>query len=566
MSENIFSFLRNKIEIEKVVSDYVLLKPAGNYLKGLSPFKKEKTPSFTVSPSKKIFYCFSTHIGGDIIDFIKNVENCSKIEAAMILIKKYNIEIPKEFLNTTTNKKNDIEKYYNICNFFKNWTIKNLANSKDAKKYIINRGIDKEQIDTFNIGYCPSSRTNINTFLNEAYANGIIIEDLIKAGIIFEQKNTSFSNKKNHLFQFEERIIFPIFDQNNNIFGFSGRIFNENDLRPKYINSTNSVHFSKGEILYGLNIARKKIIEEKHVFIVEGYFDVIAMHKCGFKNTVATMGTACTNEQLNLVSKITENITVIYDGDEAGQNAIMRLIKMCWTNFIDINVVSINENDDPATLMQKNILSESIIKNKQPGSIYFINKKKNEFIDGGIKEKSIALEEIIDCLSKIIDPYKKIVLSEKISNEIKIPLNFLLKDQNNKKNPEIKKKIISENKDSEKIWFFFTIYCIVLYDKNKEEIEIILNFINENASNFEKKIIETYKDHIKKTENYNYLTFFDIIEESLKKKIFSEILNFDFSISHVRILYRELQKKVFKKKALHENLLRLSSIDKKIAN
>jgi DNA primase len=487
MDENIFSFIRNKIEIEKVVSDYVLLKPAGSYLKGLSPFKKEKTPSFTVSPNKKIFYCFSTHIGGDIIDFIKNVENCSKIEATMFLAKKYNIEIPKEFLNGIKNTKNDNEKYFHICEFFNNWTIKNLINSKDAKKYLINRGIEKDLIDTFNIGYCPSSRTNINNFLNEAYANGIIIEDLIKAGIILEQKNNTFTQKKNHFFQFEERIVFPIFDHNSNICGFSGRIFNDNDSRPKYINSNNSSHFLKGEILYGFNIAKKKIIEEKNVFFVEGYFDVIAMHKCGFKNTVATMGTSCTNEQLNLISKTTDVITIIYDGDEAGQNAIIRLIKMCWANFIDVNVVSISKNDDPATLMQNNMLSESILKNKQPGSVYFINTKKNEFINSGIKERSIALEEITDCLDKIEDQYKKMILAEKISNEIKIPLSFLLKNKNLKKVQNIKKintENISNIKAYEKIWFFFTIYCIVLYDKNKDEIDQFLTFLKENAPDF----------------------------------------------------------------------------------
>lgn len=419
---NLFTYLKTKITILDVVNEYTTLKKAGLYWKGQCPFHSEKTASFTVSPHKEIYYCFGCHAGGDVISFIARIENCSQIEAAKHLVERYQIELPASLANEWNNKKADLSKHYHtICQLLTDWCHDQLNKSSSALGYLSSRAISTQSIKDFSIGYFPSGLAKVKELVTYMAKNNILVEDLLDAHILSKGKNVLFS-------PFEDRIIFPITDHLGRHCGFGGRIYKPNDTRPKYYNSHENEHFFKGQLLFGLDHAKREIQKNESVFLVEGYTDCIAMAQHGYRNTVATLGTACTLDHLTILSRYASQMYVLYDGDNAGTQAILRIGQLAWQASVDLKVISLPAGEDPASYLHKNKDLGQIEQKAVDIVTFYIQTLGSDFTQKPLAEKLALTRKIIDIISKLDDPLKQDILLENAAQKLALPFESLKKE------------------------------------------------------------------------------------------------------------------------------------------
>ena len=416
---NLFDVLKEKINITDIISKYLTLKRAGSYLKGRCPFHSEKTASFTVSPDKGIFYCFGCHIGGDAIAFIAKIESCSQIEAAKTIAKDYNIDLP-ESVESGDSKEwfNSREYYIKICQLFETWCYQSLLKHQSALNYLFSRGLTPQTIKLFKIGYCPSDLANLRSFLEFCKKNNILIQDLLDAKILLQTKNRYY-------FPFEGRIIFSIKDYLGRLFGFGGRAFEDPDNRAKYYNSHDNQYFKKGSLLFGIDLAKKSIQEKGEVFLVEGYMDAVMMVQAGFRNTVATLGTACTQDHLSQLSQYADKVYVTYDGDNAGQNAVMRIVELCWNSNLDLYVIKLPQGHDPASFLQEKNDFNNLLNQSLDIFDFILESYGKDFKKCRFSEKLKLTKKVIELISKIKDNIKRHILLKKASDLFGIPLEML---------------------------------------------------------------------------------------------------------------------------------------------
>jgi DNA primase len=340
-------------DIVEVISDFVNLKKAGTNYKGLSPFTNEKTPSFFVSPAKGIFKCFSSGIGGNAVSFIMEHEKLSYPEALRYLAHKYNIEIEeKELTPDELKDKNERESLLAINDFaarqFTEWLHHREEGQAIGMSYLKERGLRGQLIEKFQLGYSLESR---DAFTRLALDKGYKLEYLTKTGLTIDKGNTPFD-------RFAGRVIFPIHSISGQVIGFGGRILKKDDKVAKYLNSPESEVYHKSNVLYGLFFARNEIIKKDKCFLVEGYTDVISLHQSGVENVVASSGTALTSEQVRLIKRFTKNITVLYDGDEAGIKASLRGIDIILEEGLNVKVLLLPEGEDPDSYSQNHSSAE----------------------------------------------------------------------------------------------------------------------------------------------------------------------------------------------------------------
>jgi DNA primase len=504
MAKEFFLAVKDYVDIVDVISHYVSLTKMGNYYKGLSPFKSEKTASFTVTPEKKIFYCFSTHIGGDAIDFISRIEHCSQYEAACILIERYSLPINKTSYKISKEEEKKENQYFKIHDLFVKYCQKKLLENEAALSYIKKRNITKESLIKFHIGYCPYESFAVKEFIEITQKEGILKEEIKKAHIIQENKT------KKALFIPEKRILFPIMNQLNLPCGYGGRIYTEGDDRAKYINSMASTEFNKKSLLYNFYEAKTAMRKTKEVFFVEGFLDVILMDQAGYHNTVATMGTAPTEHHIELIKKFTEKIIIMYDGDAAGRNAILKCIHLCWNQEIDLEVVILPEGEDPASLVSKKQI-EDTIKKKISAIDFFIGEKKEHFKKKSLKEMSSALKECIDILKAIEDQKKREIIKIKMATALGIEtttINQIIKKENQSTNnqEEEKKEQSTEKKEKQLDRYLFFHLTLFFYDPADSDIKKGITIIRYMFEEIPKKILEDFI-HRSKKERTDYLVF-----------------------------------------------------------
>ncbi len=329
-------------DIVEVISEFVQLKKSGTNFKGLSPFSNEKTPSFMVSPSKGIYKDFSSGKGGNVVGFLMEHERLSYPEALKYLAKKYNIEIEeKEKTSEDIRLENERESLIVVTAFAQKYFRETIENTEEGRaiglKYFMERGVREDIMEKFQLGYCPAGR---DAFTKEAEKNGYKSEYLIKTGLTIDHNGRHFD-------RFSSRVIFPIHSISGTIVGFGGRILRQDKETAKYLNSPESEIYHKSRVLYGLYFAKKSIVHNDRCYLVEGYTDVLAMHQAGIENVVASSGTALTVEQIRLVKRFTSNITIIYDGDEAGIKASFRGIDLILEEGMNVRVLLLPEGEDP---------------------------------------------------------------------------------------------------------------------------------------------------------------------------------------------------------------------------
>ena len=393
------------IRIEEVIGDFVQLKRAGSGYKGLSPFTNERTPSFSVSPSKQIWKDFSSGKGGNAIAFLMEHEHFSYIEAIRYLAKKYNIELEETELNDEEKEKaNEKEKLFLANDFARDFFHQSLLESEEGKAigmtYFKERAFTDETIKIFQLGYAIDQRS---AFTDTALKKGIKLEALEKTGL------TIVDEQQHKLDRFRGRVIFPILSMSGRVLGFGGRILSSEKKLAKYLNSPESEIYHKSNILYGLFQAKSFISKEDNCYLVEGYADVIQLYQRGIKNTVASSGTALTQEQIRLIHRFTPNITILYDGDSAGLKAALRAGDMILAEGMNARICTFPDGDDPDSFAKKNPL-EDILEYFKENIQDFIRFKASLLIKEANNDplkRADTIRNMIESISKISDNIKR---------------------------------------------------------------------------------------------------------------------------------------------------------------
>ena len=392
--EETINRIKNAANIVDIISDSVALKKSGlNYL-GLCPFHTEKTPSFTVSPDKQIFYCFGCHTGGNVFSFIMQHEGLAFPEAVRALGKKYGIEIPDERMTPGQKRHySEREKLFRVnelaMSFFRESFHKG-ATGQRAKAYLVGRGMTQKIIDEHQLGYAPNRWDGLLRYMGQ---KRVPLEVLAKSGLIIPRKNNS-----GYYDRFRDRIIFPIFDLNRQVVGFGGRVMG--DDMPKYLNSPETPLYNKRRSLYGIQEAKQEARKTSVIYLVEGYFDALAMHLYGIRNTVATLGTALTVEHVQLIKGLvgpSGYAILVYDSDQAGINAAKRSISIFEQGMLDARILVLPEGYDP----------DDFLKEQGPEIFLKVSKKALGMvpflIDSAIERHGLSVEGKVKVVAALKD-------------------------------------------------------------------------------------------------------------------------------------------------------------------
>jgi len=422
--------------VEEVVGDFLTLKKRGVNFIARCPFHNEKTPSFNVNPVRNIYKCFGCGKGGDSLNFVMEHEKMNYPEALRYLAKKYNIEIEEIYdRNIEEEKKleNERESLYVVNAYAQKYFTEILLNTDEGKSiglsYYKERGLADDIIQKFQLGYAPEGRT---VFTEKALKEGYNIDYLVKSGLTIRVESERNPEEKTKVYdRFAGRVMFPIHNITGRVIGFGGRALKK-EVKAKYVNSPESEIYHKSNVLYGMNVARKAISNEDNCFLVEGYMDVISMHIIGIENVVASSGTSLTVEQIRLIKRYTNNITIMYDGDPAGIKASFRGIDMILEEGLNVRVVLFPEGDDPDSYSRKH--SESEVKT-------FINENKTDFIrfktqllyedvkNDPIK-KSELIKQIVESIALIPNAITRMVFVQECSKIMKMDEQALLTELN----------------------------------------------------------------------------------------------------------------------------------------
>ncbi|WP_051533872.1 DNA primase [Desulfitibacter alkalitolerans] len=336
-----------RVSIEQIVSRYVSLKQQGQNYIGLCPFHSEKTPSFSVNPSKGLFYCFGCGAGGNVFTFLMKAENYTFVEAAEFLASQAGILLTdNKLIKKVDKEKNFLIEINSLAQKYYHYMLMESSKGKKALEYLKNRGISSDIIMEFGIGYSLDDWDSLISFMKK---RNVPPSELEKVGLI----SPSTGNNSGYYDRFRGRIIFPIYNLNGLIIGFGGRIIDDTIKAPKYLNSPETKIFQKSKLLYGMNIARDEVRRKDLVILVEGYMDVIAAHQKGIKNTVASLGTAFTAEQARMLKRYTDNVVIAYDADEAGQEAALRGLSVLHENGCKVKILTLPDKSDPDDYIRK---------------------------------------------------------------------------------------------------------------------------------------------------------------------------------------------------------------------
>jgi DNA primase len=388
----------SRIDIIDVIGGFIKLKKRGANFLGLCPFHNERTPSFTVSPSKEIYKCFGCGRSGNTISFLMENEKLSYVEALRWLANRYNIEVEETAVSPEVRQLQHVsESLYIINDFAQKFFAEQLFETEEGKDialpYLKGRGFNESIIRKFGLGYAPDKK---DAFTKKALANQYNAELLQKSGLVVQRNDQLADN-------YRDRIIFPIHNNSGKVIGFGARLIKSNDKAPKYINTPENELYVKSKILYGMYFARQLLDKSNECLLVEGYTDVLSLHQAEIENAVASGGTALTQDQLRLIKKYTKNLTIIYDGDAAGIKAALRGLDMALEEGLNVKLVLIPDKEDPDSYLQK--LGANNFK-------AFVQENKKDFVlfqlDASLKEagadsnrKSEVVNQVAETISKI---------------------------------------------------------------------------------------------------------------------------------------------------------------------
>ncbi|GAA0763486.1 DNA primase [Psychroflexus lacisalsi] len=539
--------------VEEVIGDYVQLKKSGSNFKGLSPFTEERSPSFMVSPVKQIWKDFSSGKGGNVVAFLMEHEHFTYPEAIKHLAKRYNVEIEEtEQSSEEKEKASERESMYLVNEFAKTFFVKQMLHTDEGKSvglsYFKNRGFTSETIEKFDLGYSPDEwQAFTDTALQKAYK----LEFLEKTGLTIVKGEKRFD-------RFKGRVMFPIHSMSGRVLGFGGRILTNDKKQAKYLNSPESEVYHKSKVLYGLYQAKQAIAKSDNCYLVEGYTDVIQFNQTGIENVVASSGTALTPEQIRLISRLTNNITVLFDGDAAGLRASIRGIDLILEQGMNVKVCLFPEGEDPDSFAKANTLEDLQLyldENAQD----FIRFKASLLLEDAEKDpvkKAEVVRDIVNSISKIPDQITQEIYIQTCSNLLDVSedvlfstlAQILAKDRREAGRGDRRKtlEVVKETKESTPVHKVDQQYVlerslIQLLLRYGEHTAVFVDFdfdfeedkhleVKREYVVFEKIFIELQEDEVE-FSNPIFKELFDLIIETYVK---DRILKIDSFVNHLK--------------------------------
>lgn len=550
--DKIFSVIR----VEEIIGEYVQLKKAGTNLKGLSPFRDEKTPSFVVSPSKQIWKDFSTGKGGTAISFLMEIENFTYPEALKYAAKKYSIDVEESAIAQTPEQKaaqGEREQLFKIHEVALDFFIQQLHQTEEGKSvgisYLRERDLRIDIIEKFQLGYSPIQK---DAFTRMALERGYGKELLEKSGLsIFNDRNQGID-------RFRERIIFPIHSFSGRVLGFGARLLKNNQKVAKYLNSPESEIYHKSHVLYGLNQSKQAISRTDLCLLVEGYMDVISLHQHGVENVVASSGTALSEEQIKLIKRLTENVTILFDSDQAGIKASFRSIDMLLVQGMNVRIVLFPDGHDPDSFARSHSrenLQDYITSN----ALDFINFKAEVLLKDAANDPikiSDAIKDIVRSVAKVSSPLKQEVYLKEVATRFTLSEQSLFNELAYIKNAEraVKpaKKELRNNLEKVELPENSVDALLVLEEKL---IEIMLKYgdlvlvRSEGEEQFQTTVIEEVLSHLEEDGYQMRSTLNSKIIHEIKKGLeenelrkgdfFLKLLDEDLSVKTAGVLIEQ---------------------------
>ncbi len=416
--------IKNRLDIAEVISGYIKLKKAGKDYKALCPFHSEKTPSFSVSPSKQIWHCFGCNTGGDMFSFVMQMEGVEFADALRILAQKAGVTLKKQDPQLRSQR----SKLYEICQEAAEFFKENLKKSKAVQDYLKKRGISSKSIKEFRIGYASDSW---NSLYNHLTNLGHKVEDIEKAGLIIKKQSTP----RTYYDRFRKRIMFPICDISGQVIGFTGRIFRGDESTAKYINSPETLIFNKSQILYGLDKAKIDIRKKDQCILAEGQIDILMSHQAGVKNSIAASGTALTPDHLRIIKRYTDNLLLAFDTDMAGEEATKKSIGLAQRAEFNIKIIILSKAKDPADIIKESPKSwEKAIKEAKPIMEFYFENVFSKYDPEKLDDKRRIAKELLPPIKRIANEVERAywlqILASKLNVQEKLLNEALAKVRN----------------------------------------------------------------------------------------------------------------------------------------
>ena len=439
------STILSAARIEEVIADFVSLKRRGTNYIGLCPFHNERTPSFTVSPTKGIYKCFGCGKAGNTVNFLMEHEHYTYPEALRFLAKRYHIEIAEEVQTPEKiQEQNEKETLFLVNQFAQKYFEQTLFEAEDGKAigltYLQERGFRDEYIRKFQLGY---AKEGWEDFSSHAISEGYKPEYLVKTGLSIQREDRLID-------RFHGRVMFPIHSASGRIIGFGGRIISADKQTAKYLNSPESEIYNKSKSLYGLYYARNSMVAKNNCYLVEGYTDVISLHQAGIENVVASSGTSLTNDQIKLIQRYTPNITILYDGDPAGIKASLRGIDMILEQGMNVKIVLFPEKEDPDSFARKHRsaeVEEFISKNAVNFILFKTRLLLNETAGDPVKKAGLV-KEIVNTIAIIPDGITRTFFTRECSSLLAVSEQTLVNEMNKILRKKFSKKLQEEGQQS----------------------------------------------------------------------------------------------------------------------
>lgn len=565
-NDEILDEIRSRNDIVSTISQYMTLKRKGRNYFGLCPFHNEKSPSFSVSPDKQIFHCFGCGVGGDVINFVKKIENIGFLDSVRLLAEKSGIQLPNDISKAEEENIKLKNRLYKINELAAKFYHENLykPTSKIAQDYIKKRKLNNATLKSFLMGYASNSSKELLRYLKEQG----FTEDELLASCLIGKSDRGYYDK------FRNRLMIPIRDERGRFIAFGGRVLD--DSKPKYINSPENIVYSKGRNLFGLNVAREGIHGPlKRLLIVEGYMDAISLYQRGITNVVASLGTALTDSQGRLLRRNTEQVILGYDADGAGQQAIIRGMEILKSMDIDIRILQISGAKDPDEYVLK-FGPEKMVKamDEAISAIEFKIKVLRANLDlNNVNDKVKFLTEIAKILSNVDNNIEREVYIDRISKVYEISKNAIVSEVDKllyrslagvtkfeKSNIVLKdtqdsKIDVATRKREGMVVYLLVDYTKAAFDKIKNVVDLDLIKSEKN-----KKIIGILYEKI----DLNNLpeNIISLFEDEDDINYVSGILSYDFEISDVNKAIEDIEKVYYKEKLIslrNELILKLEN-------
>lgn len=544
ISEEKIREIRERASILEVVSDFVTLKKSGKNYLGLCPFHAERTPSFTVNEEKGIFHCFGCGAGGNVFNFLMRVNNLSFPEAVKALAQRYGISLPVKELPPSAKAGRSLqEKLFAINELAAKFYHRILMTDKEGeegRRYLEKRGISPEVMEICQLGFAPPTWDTLTSFLRE---QGVSLKFAQTLGLIIpRQEGKSRGEEVSYYDRFRSRIIFPIFTVGGKVCGFGGRIVGEisssgDQNIPKYINSPESPIYQKGQVLYGLHMALKSIRAQGHVLIVEGYMDFLSLLQAGIKNAVASLGTALTAAQVNLLSRYTKEALLIFDADEGGQKATQRSLELFLRAGVSVKIASLPPGFDPDSFIRKEQRwgFEQVLNQAQPLMEYLLDQAIRRHETNTIEGKVRALRELIPAWQQLKDPLIQNLYLEQLATKLGLKeaqIRSLLKSPVSHETAIEESLPTGNGPAHERV----LLQLMLLKSSVIPEVEVLLSresFENARFQKLAQEVLRFWKVH-KKLEIHDFLN--ELAEEDLRDLVTELILTAESITDHERML------------------------------